>query len=150
MRGLLGGLAGLLHNRVVLLGTELREEAARARWMVVDSVAAILLGALGLAFAGFALVISVGEQYRAVAAIGVALAFGAAAGYTAWRARCAFSAKPGAFSGSLAELERDREALMQRAQEDRRSVAESSRQVLSVISIGLLAFNIARRLRRGR
>ena len=150
MRGLLGSLTGLVHQRLTLLGIELREEAVRARWMLVDSVAAILLAALGLAFAGFALVISVGEQYRAVVAGSVALVFGAAAGYTAWRAKCALSARTGAFSGSLAELERDREALTRRAQDDRRSVAESGRQVLSVISIGLLAFDIARRLRSRR
>jgi uncharacterized membrane protein YqjE len=150
VRGLLGRFIGLVHQRLTLLGIELREEAVRARWMLVNSVAAILLGALGLAFAGFALVISVGEQYRAIAAGGVALVFGAAAGYTAWRAKCALSTRAGAFGVSLAELERDREALMKRAQEDRKAVAEGGRQVLSVISIGLLAFDIARRLRRGR
>lgn len=148
MRGLLSGLTGLVHDRLALLGTELREEVARARSMLVDSVAAILLGGLGLAFAGLALVIAVGEQYRALAAGAVAVIFGAAAGYTAWRAKCALSAKAGAFSASLAELERDRAALTERAQADRKSIAESSRQVLSVISIGLMAYDIARRLRR--
>ena len=148
MRGLLGGLSGLVHDRLALLGTELRAEAVRARWMVVYSLSAILLGALGLAFAGLTLVITVGEAYRPLAALGVSLVFATGAGYAVWRARCSLAERPGPFSGSLAELERDREALMRRAEQERKTVAETGRQVLSVVSIGLMAYDIARRLRR--
>lgn len=148
MRGLLGGLTNLVQDRLALLGTELREEAVRARWMVVYSLSAILLGALGLAFAGLTLVITVSEPYRQYAALGVSLVFAGGAAYAAWRARCSITERPGPFSGSLAELERDREALMRRAADERKSVAETGRQLLSVVSIGLMAYDIARRLRR--
>ena len=149
MRGLLTGFTGLVHDRLALLGAELREEVVRARWTVVTSISAVLLGALGLAFAGIALVISVGEAYRALAAAGVALVFGAAAAYAAWRAQCALSARAGAFSGSLAELEHDREALLARTEAGRKSLAESGQEVLRIVSIGLTAYDIAQRLRRG-
>lgn len=148
MRGLLGGLTNLVQDRLALLGTELREEAVRARWMVVYSLSAILLGALGLAFAGLTLVMTVSEPYRHYAALGVSLVFAGGAGYAVWRARCSLTERPGPFSGSLAELERDREALMRRAADERKSVAETGRQLLSVVSIGLMAYDIARRLRR--
>jgi uncharacterized membrane protein YqjE len=148
VRGLLAGLTGLVHDRLALLGTELREEVVRARWTVVSSISAVVLGALGLAFAGIALVIFVGEQYRAAAAAAVALVFASAAVYAAWRARCALSARAGAFSGSLAELERDRETLLARTEAGRKSVAESGEEVLRMVSIGLMAYDIARRLRR--
>ncbi|HYX66181.1 MAG TPA: phage holin family protein [Burkholderiales bacterium] len=148
MRGLLGGLTNLVQDRLALLGTELREEAVRARWMVVYSLSAILLGALGLAFAGLTLVIMVSEPYRHYAALGVSLVFAGGAAYAGWRARCSITERPGPFSGSLAELERDREALMRRAADERKSVAETGRQLLSVVSIGLMAYDIARRLRR--
>ena len=148
MRGLLAGFTGLVHDRLALLGTELREEVARARWMVVHSLSAVLLGALGLAFAGFALVMWVGEAYRPAVAAGIALLFAAGAGYAAWRARCALSDRQGAFSASLAELERDRAALAERSQAERKSVADAGRQILNVVSIGLMAYDIARRIRR--
>ncbi|HEX4926572.1 MAG TPA: phage holin family protein [Burkholderiales bacterium] len=148
MRGLLTGFTDLVHDRLALLGNELRAEVLRARWMVVSSISAVLLGALGLAFAGLALVISVGEQYRALVAAAVAILFGAGAAYAAWRAKCALSARAGAFSGSLGELERDREALLARSESERKSVADTGRQVLSMVSIGLMAYDIARRLRR--
>ena len=147
MRGLLAGLTGLVHDRLALLGTELREEVVRARWMVVHSLSAVLLGALGLAFAGLALVMSVAETYRPVAAAGIAVLFAGGAGYAVWRARCSIS-KRQAFSASLAELERDRSAFAERSQAERKSLADASRQILSIVSIGLMAYDIARRLKR--
>jgi uncharacterized membrane protein YqjE len=144
---LLGGLSGVLQDRMALLGTEMREEAVLARSMLIGSVAAIILGALGLAFAGLAFVVAVGEQYRAWAAAGVALVFGLATAYAVWKTSKVRGDKPGPFSASLEELKKDREALGQRAQAGRDEVAQGGRELARLVSIGLVAYTIARRLR---
>jgi uncharacterized membrane protein YqjE len=147
---LLGGLSGVVHDRIALLSTEFREEAVLARSMLIGSVATILLGALGLAFAGLAIVVAVGEQYRAWAAAGVALVFSAAAAYAVWKTSHVRADKPGPFSASLEELKKDREALTQRAQAGRDDLAQGGRELARLVSIGLIAYTIARRLRSSR
>ena len=149
MRGLLAGFTGLVHDRLALLGTELREEVARVRSTLVGAFAAILLGGLGLAFVGVAVVLAVDESRRVGAAAAVALAFLAAAAYASWKVRRILAAKAGAFSASLAELERDRQALLERGESERKSFAKSSREIMNMVSIGLLAYDIARRVKRG-
>jgi uncharacterized membrane protein YqjE len=144
---LLGGLSGVVHDRIALLSTEFREEAVRARSMLIGSVAVILLAALALAFVGLAIVVAAGEQYRAVAAGGVALVFAAGAAYAVWQMRALRADKPGPFSASLAELKKDREALTQRAQSGRDDLAQGGRELARLVSIGLIAYTIARRLR---
>lgn len=146
LRALLGGFAGLAHSRLALLGTELREEAVRARSTLVGAVAAIMLGALGLAFAGGALVLAADESHRALVAAGLALVFIAGGAYAAWWVQRIMAAKPGVFSGSLAELERDREALLGESRSARASFAEGGEELLRLASIGVMAYTIARRL----
>ena len=145
---LLGGLSGVVHDRIALLSTEFREEAVRARSMLIGSVAAIFLGALGLAFAGLAFVVAMGEQYRAWAAAAVALVFALATCYAVWKTSKVRGDKPGPFSASLQELKQDREALTQRAQAGRDDLAQGGRELARLVSIGLVAYTIARRLRR--
>ena len=147
LRALLGGFAGLAHSRLALLGTELREEGARVRSTLVGAFAAILLGALGAAFAGGAVVLAVDEAHRVATAAGLALVFLAGALYAGWWVQRIMAAKPGVFSGSLAELERDREALAAESRSARTSLAEGSEELLRLVSIGVMAYTIARRLK---
>lgn len=147
-RALLGGLGGLAHSRLALLGSELREEGARVRATLVGAFAAIMLGALGLAFAGAAIVLSAGESHRIGAAGAVALVFLAAALYAGWWVQRIMAAKPGVFSASLAELEQDRAALVAESGSARASLASGSEELLRLVSIGVMAYGIARRLRR--
>ena len=146
LRALLGGFAGLAHSRLALLGTELREEAARVRATLVGAFAAIMLGALGLAFAGGALVMAADESHRALVAAALGLVFVAGGAYAAWWVQRLMAAKPGVFSGSLAELERDREALVAESRSARTSLAEGGEELLRLASIGVMAYTIARRL----
>ncbi len=146
LRALLGGVAGLAHSRLALLGTELREEAARVRATLVGAFAAIMLGALGLAFAGGALVMAADEAHRALVAAALGLVFIAGGAYAAWWVQRLMAAKPGVFSGSLAELERDREALVAESRSARTSFAEGGEELLRLASIGVMAYTIARRL----
>lgn len=149
LRALLGGAAGLAHSRLALLGTELREEGARVRATLVGAFAATLLGSLGLAFAGGALVLAVGEAHRAAVAAGLGLVFLAGGAYAGWWVQRLMAAKPGVFGGSLAELERDREALAAESASARASVAQGGEELLRLASIGVMAYTLARRLRRG-
>ena len=148
LRALLGGLAALSHSRLALLGTELREEGARVRSTLVGAFAAILLGALGAAFAGGAVVLAVDEGNRVAAAAGFAFVFLAGALYAGWWVQRLMAAKPGVFSGSLGELEHDREALAAESSSARASLAEGSEELLRLASIGVMAYALARRLRR--
>src|SRR5690242_2769100 len=148
LRALLGGFAGLAHSRLALIGVELREEGARVRSTLVGAFAAILLAALGLAFAGGAVVLAVDESHRALAAAAFALVFIAGGAYAAWWVQRIMAAKPGVFSGSLGELERDREALVAESRSSRASFAEGGEELLRLASIGVMAYTIARRMRR--
>jgi uncharacterized membrane protein YqjE len=109
VQNLLASLLGLARTRLDLLSTELEEALAHFALGIVGALAAVLLGALGLAFAGAALVFATAPEQRLVATAIVALVFlGAGAAVAiALRAR----KRPRIFDASLAELQRDREAL---------------------------------------
>lgn len=144
---LLGGVAGLAHSRLALLGVELREEGARVRAALVGAFGAIVLGALGLSFAGGALVLGVDESHRAAAAAGLGIVFLAGGAYAAWWVQRLMAARPGVFSGSLAELARDRAALTAESQSSRASLAQGGEELMRLVSIGVMAYALARRLR---
>jgi uncharacterized membrane protein YqjE len=71
----------------------------------------LLLSALAAAFGGLALIISLGEEHRALAAGLIALGFLLLAGVAGWTMRRLTHGAPRAFDASLKELERDYEAL---------------------------------------
>ena len=100
-------LLDLGRTRFELFGTELREELARLTTAVLGGLAVLVLVALGLAFAGGALILYVGEANRLATAIGVALFFFAAAGVLAWALHRLADRKPRAFDATIAELQRD-------------------------------------------
>lgn len=149
VRALLGGAVRLAHSRLALFGVELREEAARVRSTLVGAFAAIILGSLGLAFAGAALVLAVDESHRVAATAALGIVFLAAGLYAGWWVQRILVAKASVFSGSLAELERDRDALIGESQAARTSVADGGEELLRLASIGVMAYTIARRLSRG-
>jgi uncharacterized membrane protein YqjE len=100
-------LLDLGRTRFELFSTELREELARLATALLGGLAVLMLGALGLGFSGFALVVYVSEEKRLAAAIGVAVFFFAAAGIVAFLLRRMAEAKPRAFDATIAELQRD-------------------------------------------
>ena len=108
-RALLASVLGLARTRLELLSVELQELLARLVLLTVGAVAAILLGALALGFGAVALVLAVAPEHRVAVSAGLALAFLAAAAFIAWQVRREAKARP--FAASLAELERDAEAL---------------------------------------
>jgi uncharacterized membrane protein YqjE len=110
-QGFIAGLLDLGRTRFELFGTELREELARLATAVLGGLAVLMLAALGLAFAGFAIVLYVGEANRLAAAIGVAVFFFLAAGIAAWVLRRLADTKPRPFDATIAELRRDVDAI---------------------------------------
>lgn len=104
-------LLGLLQARLELLGAELREERTRVFGLLAWGAVALLLLQTGVLFLGLLAVAAWGEERRLLAlAVVAGLFIGAAV--LAWRlARTHLEREEGAFAASLAELERDREAL---------------------------------------
>jgi uncharacterized membrane protein YqjE len=111
-QALLASVLGLARTRLDLLSTELQEILARLVLLMIGAVAAILLGALAFGFGAVALVMAAPEEHRVWVSAGLALAFLAAAALLAWQVRRDAKALP--FTASLAELERDLEALKPR------------------------------------
>jgi len=110
-RNFVAGLLDLGRTRFELFTTELREELARLATGLLGSLAVLVLGALGLAFCGLAILFYVSEANRLAAAIGVALFFFLAAGVTAWVLRRLVADRPRAFDATISELQRDLTAI---------------------------------------
>jgi uncharacterized membrane protein YqjE len=110
-QSLLAGLLALGRTRLELFSTELQEEIARQAAGLLGAFVVLLLAGLGAAFGALALIIAVGEHYRLMASIGVALLFLGLAVAAAWSLRHLVRAKPRAFQASIAQLERDYDAV---------------------------------------
>jgi len=109
VRDLLDSLLGLARTRLELLSTELQEALAGHALAVVGACAALVLGGLGLAFAAIAVLLAIAPEQRLAAAALMALAFLAAGAAMALVLRARERVR--VFDASLAELQRDREAL---------------------------------------
>jgi uncharacterized membrane protein YqjE len=144
---LLASVAGLAEDRIALLGTELREELGRFALLLLAGCAVIVFAALALAAASAALLLAAGD-YRVAAAVIIALLFGGVTAFVAWQLRASLARQPVAFAASRAELERDRRFLVERGEERRVQVADSGAQLMRLVSIGVLAYTVVRRLRR--
>ena len=122
-------MLGPLRTRLALLGTELREELLRFAGVLIGAGVALALGLLALGAAVLALILAAPPEHRAAVAALVAAVFAASVGVIVWRVRAALAAKPVPFAASLAQLEAD------------------EREMGRLVSIGVLAYSIGRRLR---
>ncbi len=104
-------LIGLLHARVQLLGTELREEQQRLLGAAALGILGLLLLQAGVLFVGLLAVALWGEERRVLALAVVAAVFVAGGGLAIGLARRRLQRDASPFAASLAELERDRDAL---------------------------------------
>lgn len=109
VQNLLASLLGLARTRLDLLSTELQEALAHFALGIVIAVAAVLLGTLGLAFAGAALIFAMAPENRLAAAAVIALALLAAGAGLAILLRV--RKRPRIFEASIGELQRDQETL---------------------------------------
>ena len=148
LRTLLGAASGFAHARLALLGTELREELGHFACVLLGGCAALVLGGLGLAAASAALIFTVEETHRVVAALALAVLFLAGCGYVVLELRRMLRERAAVFAASLAELERDREALLGESRAARSAFAGSGGELLRLVSIGLAAYSVGKRLHR--
>jgi uncharacterized membrane protein YqjE len=109
VHGVLDSAAALARTRLELLGAELQQELNGFLLKAVAAFAALLLAALGVAMAAVALLMAVSPADRVWVSAALALLMLGAAAFVGWRIRAVVPRKPLAFT--LAELERDREAL---------------------------------------
>lgn len=110
-QNLLAGLLLLGRTRFELFSTELQEEIARQAATLLYAFLVLVLAALAALFGAIALIIAAGEDYRLMAAIAVAALFAVLAAAAAWSWRNFARARPPAFHASLAQLERDYDAV---------------------------------------
>jgi uncharacterized membrane protein YqjE len=110
-QSLLAGLLALGRTRLELFGTELQEELTRLFFTLIGAIAVLLLTAMGLAFAGLAVLVSLPGEHRAIAAAAMGVIFLVGAFAAAWSMRRLTQDKPRLFAASVAEIDRDREAL---------------------------------------
>jgi uncharacterized membrane protein YqjE len=110
-QSLLGSVLSVARTRLELFGTELQEQLTRLCVALLCAVIVVVVGGLAAAFAGLALLLSLGEEHRALAAVLIALGFLALAVAAAWSMRRLTHDQPRAFNASLTELERDYEAI---------------------------------------
>ena len=148
VRTLLGSIAGLAHARLGLLATEGREELVHFYYLVLAGCAVIALAGIALGLTAAALIMAAAEPLRVAAALALGAVFAAAAAIGSLLLREAARRRSAAFAASLAQLERDREALVARADESRTTLADSGGEVMRLVSIGLLAYSIGKRLSR--
>lgn len=147
-RTLLGSVTGLAHTRLALLGVELREELGRFAWLVIGAGSAVALAALTIAAASVAIVLAAAPEYRTAAAALLALIFATACALAIWRVHAMLAVKPTPFELSLGELQVDRQALLAESTEQRAALGASAGALMRLVSIGVFAYSIARRLRR--
>ena len=110
-QALLANVLALARTRLELFGTELQEELTRLLLAFLCAVAVLMLVVISAVFAGFALILSLGEEQRALGAGLIALGFFLLAAGALWGARRMVQTKPRVFDASLRELERDYESL---------------------------------------
>ena len=110
-QNILAGLLELGRTRFELFGEELREELRRLAATVLGGLAALMLAALGLAFAAAAVILNAAEANRLATTLWVALFFFVLAAIVGWQVKRAAAAKPRAFDATLSELRNDLKAI---------------------------------------
>ena len=113
LKGLFGTSLALVQNRLQLLGVELAEERLRLLSLVTYGAVAFICLSAGLVFLAVFLTVLFWESHRLLA-LGIFSALFLGAGIaTLLMAMSLAKAGSTLFKGSLAELARDREALVQ-------------------------------------
>ena len=149
MGSLASAAAELLRSRLGLAGMELRIELRRAAGLLLGAAFSLALGCLGLAFAALAVMAAAWESYRVPAALLLCFVFLAGALAVAWKVQATLKRAEAPFGHTLAAIEADRAALVERADASRKTL-EKSAELLRWVSTGLLAASVLSRLLRAR
>lgn len=98
-------------TRVELLSVELREELHRISGVLLWGAVAVLAAAAGVVFAAFAVILAWWDTHRVLAAVLVAVGFGAVAVVAGLGIRRRLRTYPKFLAATLAELRRDEQGL---------------------------------------
>jgi uncharacterized membrane protein YqjE len=110
-QNLVAGVLDLGRTRFELFGTELREELARLATTVLGGLAVLMLAGLGLAFCATAFILTVSEDHRVLAAVGIAALFLIGAVIVWVQVRRVIAYKSRAFDATISELARDLDSI---------------------------------------
>lgn len=102
---------GLIETRLELLAVELEEERARLVRLAVMYAAGAFFLALGVVTFTVFVILVAGDAHRVLAAGLLAAMYLCAGAYLVFNAQAAAAVRSKLFSGSLAELRKDREKL---------------------------------------
>ena len=105
---------GIAHTRLELLTTELQEEVHRVAEIMVYTAVALLAAGVGLFMLALVVVFVFWDTHRLSASIGVTATFFLIAVVAGLVLRAKVHAKPPMLDGTIAELKKDRAALMNR------------------------------------
>lgn len=112
--GLLATLLGMLHTRLELAGIELGEEIGRLLMMLAAAAALLVFACLALLVASLLVVFAFDGNARLIAMGLLALGYALIAAGLGWYLRQTVLNRPPMFAATLAELARDRAALLKR------------------------------------
>ena len=112
--GLLATLLGMPHTRLELAGIELGEEIGRLLMMLAAAAALLVFACLALLVASLLVVFAFDGNARLIAMGLLALGYALIAAGLGWYLRQTVLNRPPMFAATLAELARDRAALLKR------------------------------------
>lgn len=111
LKQLVATVSGTLSTRLALLANELDEERVRVtRILLLTLLALFLFGGTAILATTF-LVVLFWDTHRLLVLGGLGSLFALAGGWAVWQLRTEIRQKPKLFAASLAELQRDRDAL---------------------------------------
>lgn len=113
LRQLVSTAFGLGHTRLALAGLELEEEIQRLIGAALLAFVILVLVALALVVLTFTIVFAMPEQYRIATMCAITVLYLVIAAGLGLRLRSVFALRPPIFGATLAELDKDREALEQ-------------------------------------
>ena len=106
----LTGLA-MAHTRLALAGVELEEELKRLLGLLLSLLGLLVFGLVGVLIFTFMVVLAVDVAQRVTVLACFAAAYLGLAGWFVWRVKRTLATRPPFLQATLAEMERDREAL---------------------------------------
>ena len=126
LRELFSTASSIVHTRIALAGIELEEEIQRLLGAAVMGIVMMVAGFMALVVATFTIVLAVPPDYRVGTMIAITLVYVLIVLVLALRVRAVFKGRPPIFGATLAELEKDKDTLMQLSRA--RHVAEAARE----------------------
>ncbi len=124
--------ASIVHTRLSLAGIELEEEVQRLVSAAAMGVVALMLVSLALVVGTFTVIAAVPIEYRVPTMIAITVVYLLIAVVLVLRVKGLFTNRPPIFAATLAELEKDKDALAQMAHQYAAEEAANDRRASGV------------------